>query len=112
MPVRLDWVIVRLVGEVEPIETLPLATVPPVGRDCAKDGCAQPKPHNSAIKLTEVRNFLAQDVTADDRHAVDETIIEIPSAYRQRPCQLPASANSLSDMQWFYAHAAKFHATI
>jgi len=29
---------VRLVGEVEPIATLPLATVPPVGSDCAIEG--------------------------------------------------------------------------
>jgi hypothetical protein len=40
IPVRLDWLIVRLVGDVELIETFPLATVPPAGRDCAKDGCA------------------------------------------------------------------------
>jgi hypothetical protein len=67
---------VRPVAEVELIATLPLTTFPPVGRDCANDGCAQPKPHNSAIKLTEVRNFQAQDLMADERYAVDETIIE------------------------------------
>ena len=61
MPVRLDWLIVRLVGEVELIETVPLATVPPVGRDCASDGCAQPRPHNSATTLTEVSNLLKAD---------------------------------------------------
>jgi hypothetical protein len=74
IPVRLDWVIVRLVGEVEPIETLPLATVPPVGRDCAIDGCAQPRPHKSAIRLTEVRNSLLHNLTLDGRPDVDETI--------------------------------------
>jgi hypothetical protein len=35
MPVRLDWLIVRLVGDVELIATLPLTTVPPPGSDCA-----------------------------------------------------------------------------
>jgi hypothetical protein len=53
MPVRLDWVTVRLVGDVEPIATFPLATVPPLGSDCAIDGCAQPRPHSSAMELTE-----------------------------------------------------------
>jgi hypothetical protein len=80
MPVALDWVTVRLVGDVEPMATLPLATVPPVGSDCAIDGCAQPKPHNSAITLTEARNSLVHDLMADERHDVDETIIEPPSA--------------------------------
>ena len=74
MPVRLDWLIVRLVGDVELIETLPLATVPPVGRDCAIDGCAQPRPHRSAIRLTEARNSLVHDLMAGERHDVDETI--------------------------------------
>jgi hypothetical protein len=74
MPVRPDWLIVRLVGEVEPIATFPLATVPPVGRGCANDGCAQPRPHNSAIKLTEARNSLVHDLMAGERHDVDETI--------------------------------------
>ena len=80
MPVELDWVTVRLVGDVAPIETFPLATVPPVGSDCAIDGCAQPRPHNSAIKLTEVRNSLVHDLMSGERHDVDETIIEPPSA--------------------------------
>jgi len=75
MPVRLDWLIVRLVGDVEPIATFPLATVPPLGSDCAIAGCAQPMPNESAIKLTEVRNFLAQDLIADKRHAADDTIV-------------------------------------
>jgi hypothetical protein len=74
IPVRLDWLIVRLVGEAELIETFPLATVPPVGRDCANDGCAQPRPHKSAIRLTEARNSLLHDLTLDGRPDVDETI--------------------------------------
>ena len=80
MPVRLDWPIVRLVGEVELIETVPLATVPPVGRDCASDGCAQPRPHNSTTTLTEARKSLVDDVMADEKPDVEETIIEPPSA--------------------------------
>ncbi|KRR03806.1 hypothetical protein CQ10_17790 [Bradyrhizobium valentinum] len=80
IPVRLDWVTVRLLGEVELIATFPLATVPPVGSDCAIDGCAQPKLHNSAIKLTEVRNSPVHGLMADGRHDVDETIIEPTSA--------------------------------
>jgi hypothetical protein len=80
IPVRLDWLIVRLLGEVELIETFPLATVPPAGSDCALDGCAQPRPHNSAIKLTEARNSLVLDLRAGETHDVDETIIEPPSA--------------------------------
>ncbi len=79
MPVRLDWLIVRLVGEVELIETFPLATVPPVGRDCASDGCAQPKPQRSATKLTEVRASLVDDVMADEKPDVED-IIEPPFA--------------------------------
>jgi hypothetical protein len=81
MPVRLDCVTVRLVGDVEPIATLPLATVPPVGSDCAINGWAQPRPHNSAIVLTEARKSLVHDLMADVRRQdVDETIIEPPSA--------------------------------
>jgi hypothetical protein len=80
IPVRLDWLIVRLVGDVELIETFPLATVPPVGRDCANDGCAQPRPHRSAIRLTEARKSLVNDVVADEKPDVEETIIEPPSA--------------------------------
>ena len=80
MPVRLDWLIVRLVGEVELIATFPLATVPPVGRDCAITGCEQPKPHKSTITLTEARKSLVHGLMADERHDVDETIIELPSA--------------------------------
>ena len=74
MPVELDWVTVRLVGDVEPIETFPLATVPPVGSDCAIVACAQPRPHKSAIRLTEARNSLLHDFTLDGRPDVDETI--------------------------------------
>ena len=74
MPVRLDWLIVRLVGDVELIETLPLTTVPPAGNDCAIDGCAQPMPHKSAITLTEARNSLLHELTLDRRPDVDKTI--------------------------------------
>ena len=84
MPVRLDWLTVRLVGDVEPIETFPLATVPPVGSDCAIDGCAQPRPHKSAIKLTEARNSLVHDLMADERPDVDETINRTTIRYRSR----------------------------
>lgn len=80
MPVELDWLIVRLVGDVALIETFPLATVPPVGSDCAIDGCAQPRPHKSAITLTEARKSLVNDVMADEKPDVEETIIEPPSA--------------------------------
>jgi hypothetical protein len=65
---------VRLVGDVALIATFPLATVPPVGRDCAIDGCGEPRPHSSAIKLTEARNSLLHDLTLDERPDVDETI--------------------------------------
>jgi hypothetical protein len=74
MPVELDWVTVRLVGDVAPIATFPLTTVPPVGNDCAIDGCVQPKPHKSAITLTEAENSLLHDLTPDGRPDVDETI--------------------------------------
>ena len=107
MPVRLDWLIVRLVGEVELIETFPLATVAPVGSDCANDGCAQPRPHRSAIRLTEARSSLAEK-----RPGVDETINRTTIRHRSRHDELPAPTNSLSDLQWFDARAAKFHATI
>jgi hypothetical protein len=80
IPVRLDWLIVRLVGDAELIETFPLATVPPVGSDCANDGCAQPRPDNSAIRLTEARKSLVADVMADEKPDMEETIIEPPSA--------------------------------
>jgi len=80
MPVALDCVTVRLVGELEPIETLPLTTAPPVGSDCAIDGCAKARPHKSAGKLTEVRKFQVQDSMAEERQDVDEMIIEPPSA--------------------------------
>ena len=98
MPVRLDWLIVRLVGDVALIETFPLATVPPVGSDCANDGCAQPRPHKSATKLTEARSSLA-----DGRPDVDETINRTTIRFRSRHDELPASTNSLSDLQWFDA---------
>ena len=74
MPVALDWVTVRPVGDVEPIATFPLTTVPPVGSDCAIDGCAQPRPHKSAIRLTEARNSLLRELMADEKPNVDETI--------------------------------------
>jgi hypothetical protein len=80
MPVALDWVTVRLVGELEPIETLPLTTVPPDGNDCAIDGCVNPRPHKSARELTEVRKFQVLDSVAEKRLDVDEMIIEPPSA--------------------------------
>ncbi len=112
MPVRLDWLIVRLVGEVEPIATFPLATVPPVGSDCAIAGCAQPRPHNSAIKLTEVRNSREHDLRADERPDVDETINRATIRDRSRHYKFPASTNSLPDMRRFDARAAKFHAII
>ena len=79
MPVALDCVTVRLVGDVLPIETLPLATVPPVGSDCAAAGWAQPRPHKIAIVLAEARKSLVNDLMADGRKDVDE-IIEPPSA--------------------------------
>jgi hypothetical protein len=56
-----------------PIETFPLATVPPDGSDCAIDDCAQPRPHNSAMTLTEARNSPLHDLTADERPDGDET---------------------------------------
>jgi hypothetical protein len=74
MPVELDWVTVRFAGEVEPIVTFPLTTVPPVGSDCAIDGCAQPKPPNSAITLTEVRKSLLLDLMADAKPDIDPDI--------------------------------------
>ena len=80
MPVALDCVTVRLVGEFAPIETLPLTTVPPDGSDWAIDGWAKPKPHKSARELTEVQKFQVQDSTAAERQDVDEMIIEPPSA--------------------------------
>ena len=103
IPVALDWVTVRLVGDVEPIETLPLATVPPVGRDCAIDGCGQPRPNKSAIKLTEARNSRVHDLMFDERSDVDETIKRTTIRDRSRHYELPATTNSLSDMQGFYA---------
>ena len=112
MPVELDWVTVRLVGDVELIATFPLATVPPVGSDCAIDGCAQHKPHNSAIKLTEVRSSRVHDLRADERSDVDETINRTTIRDRSRHYKFPASTNSLPDMRRFHARAAKFHATI
>ena len=102
----------RLVGEVELIETFPLATVPPVGSDCAIDGCAQPRPHKSAIRLTEVRKSLVNDVMADEKPDVDETINRTTIRDRSRHHKFPASTNSLPDMRRFHARAAKFHATI
>ena len=107
MPVRLDWLIVRLVGDVELMATFPLTTVPPAGSDCAIDGCAQPKPHNSAIELTEARNSLA-----DKRLDVDETINRTTIRYRSRHDELSGFTNSLSDLRRFDARAAKFHETI
>jgi hypothetical protein len=67
---------VRPVGDVEPIATFPLTTVPPAGSDCAIDGCAQPRPHNSAIPLTEARNSQRFDLMANARPDIDldETI--------------------------------------
>jgi len=55
--------------------TFPLTTVPPVGSDCASDGCAQPR-LNSAITLTEARNSLPLGLMADAGPHVDldETI--------------------------------------
>ena len=107
MPVRLDWLIVRLVGDVELIETFPLTTVPPVGSDCAIAGCMWLKLHKSAITLTEPRSSLA-----DKSPDVDETINRTTIRYRSRHHELPASTSSLSDLQWFDARAAKFHKTI
>jgi hypothetical protein len=80
--VALDCVTVKLVGELEPIETLPLTTVPPLGSVCAIDGCAQPRPDNSAIRLTEVRNSRAHDLTADEGLDVNETINRTAIRYR------------------------------
>jgi hypothetical protein len=112
MPVELDWVTVRLVGDVELIETFPLATVPPAGRDCANDGCAQPKPHNSAIRLTEARKSLVDDVMPDEKPGLDETINRTTIRDGSRHYEFPDTTNSLPDMRWFYARAAKFHEII
>ena len=112
MPVRLDWLMVRLVGDVELIETFPLATVPPAGSDCANDDCAEPRPHKSAIRLTEARKSLVDDVMPDEKPDLDVTINRTTIRDRSRHYKFPASTNSLPDMRRFYARAAKFHTTI
>lgn len=74
MPVELDWVTVRLVGDVAPIAIFPLTTVAPVGSDCAIDACVKPIPDKSAITLTETRSSLLRNFRFDERPDEDETV--------------------------------------
>jgi hypothetical protein len=103
MPVELDWLTVRLVGDVGPIVTFPLTTVPPAGSDCAIDGWAQPGPHNSAITLTEVRNSLQLDLIAD-------AIPDIEKDVTINPTTMPREAAEPFRLHNFFVRLARFHA--
>ena len=79
MPVALDWVIVRLVGDGWEIVTLPLATVPPVGSDCAVACGTRPKLHDSATRLTEQAEIcLGRDVPKIAKEPTRNVVIEPP----------------------------------
>src|SRR5262245_31935045 len=79
MPVRLDCEIVRLVGDVEPIDTLPLTTVPPDGSDCAVADCPKFRNDESTAMLTELqKSSRILDVPAADETSVPDIIIGRP----------------------------------
>jgi hypothetical protein len=79
MPVVLDCVTVRLVGELEPIETLPLTTVPPDGSDCAAADCPKFSSDESTAMLAEQQNSSRiLDAPAGDETSAHDVLQEPP----------------------------------